>query len=189
MFARLVTFAIVVVLAGPALAAPESYTVDPRHSFPSFEINHYGFSTYRGRFNKMTGHITLDREAKKVAAEIVIDANTIDTGLDELEARLRKPDYFDTAKYPTITFKAANGRFEGDALKTLDGELTIRGQTKPVTLNLTHFACGPRPVTKRPQCGADAVATIKRSDFGMTRSLPEVGDEVKLLIQVEAFKD
>lgn len=175
--------------AGVASAAPESYTVDPNHTFPSFEISHLGFSTQRGRFNDTRGRITLDRQARSASAEITIDASSIDTGLDKLEAHLRKPDFFDVEKHPHITFKSTGARFDGDVLAALEGELTMHGQTRPVTLTITKFRCGVHPMNKKSVCGADATTTIKRSDFGMKYGLPVIGDEVKLFIQVEAHRD
>lgn len=189
MFVRIGAFAAMSLLALPAPAAPESYTIDPRHTFPSFAIRHLGFSTQRGRFNDTAGRITLDRAARKAGAQITIDASSVDTGLAELEERLRKADFFDAAKYPTITFTSTSARFEGDTLKALDGMLTIRGRTRPVTLTIDRLVCGPHPARRTTVCGADAAATIKRSEFGMTYGLPLVGDEVKLSIQVEAVKD
>jgi polyisoprenoid-binding protein YceI len=187
MFSRSALVAIAA-FAGPALAAPETYNVDPNHTYPSFEISHLGFSTQRGRFDKTSGSITLDREAKIVSGAITIEANSIDTGNEKLEAHLRTPDFFDVEKYPTITFKATKGRFHGDTLAALEGELTLHGETRPVTLTVNKFHCGPHPVSKKPACGADAVATIKRSDFGMKYGLPVIGDEVKLLLNVEAYR-
>lgn len=189
MFRRAMPFALAGLLSGTAWAAPESYAIDPRHTFPSFEINHMGFSTQRGRFNRTAGHIMLDRQAQKAAAEITIDASSLDTGLIELEERLRKPDFFDVANYPTITLKSTGARFDGETLTALDGHLTIRGQTKPVTLAISKLRCGAHPTNKKAVCGADATAAIRRSDFGMTYGLPVLGDEVKLLIQIEAVKD
>lgn len=189
MSARLIVLAAMGLVAGPALAAPESYTIDPRHTFPTFEVSHYGFSTLRGRFNKTSGHIQLDREAKTARAEIVIDANSIDTGLEDLENRLRKPDFFDVEQHPTLTFKGSRSTFEGNNLKTLDGDLTIRGETRPVTITINRFICGQRPGAKKAQCGADAVTSIKRSDFGMKYGLPILGDEIKILLEIEAYKD
>lgn len=189
MSARLIALTAIGLVAGPASAAPESYTIDPRHTFPSFEISHYGFSLQRGRFNKTSGHIQLDRAAKTAVAEIVIDARSIDTGLEDLEVRLRKPDFFDAENHPNVTFRASKGTFEGDHLKTLDGELTMRGQTRPVTLTVNRFICGLRPGAKKPQCGADATTSVKRSDFGMTYGLPILADEVKILLQIEAYQD
>lgn len=189
MYARTAAVVLATLVAGTAYAAPENYTIDSTHTFPSFEIGHMGFSTQRGRFNKTTGSIVLDRAAKKATVDISIDANSISTGLDKLEAHLRAEDFFDTAKYPTITFKSTGARFNGDKLASVSGNLTLHGVTKPVTLTVTSFFCGPNPVYKKDACGADAVATIKRSDFGINYALPAVSDEVKLLIQVEAHKN
>lgn len=171
-----------------AVAAPEAYQIDPTHTFPSFEVGHLGFSTQRGRFNTTSGKIVLDREKKTASVDITIDAASISTGLPKLEDHLRNPDFFDVAKHPTITFQSTGARFEGDKLAALDGKLTMRGVTKPVTLAVTSFYCGMNPIVKKPACGADAETTIKRSEFGINYGLPAVRDDVKLLIQVEAHK-
>ena len=189
MIARTTVVVLASLIAGAAYAAPETYTVDSSHTFPSFEINHLGFSTQRGRFNKTTGTIVLDRAAKKASVDISIDTNSISTGLEKLETHLRAEDFFDVAKYPTITFKSTGAKFNGDKLASVSGNLTMHGVTKPVTLTVTSFFCGPNPVYKKDACGADAVATLKRSDFGINYALPAVSDEVKLLIQVEALKN
>jgi polyisoprenoid-binding protein YceI len=190
MFMRISSFVLCSALvAGTAVAAPESYTIDSGHTFPSFEVNHLGFSTQRGRFDNSSGKITLDREAKTASVEITIDAKSIDTGNAKLEDHLRNADFFDTEKHPTITFKSTGAKFSGDTLTALDGNLTLKGTTKPVTLNVANFKCGEHPFNKKKMCGAEASATIKRSDFGVRYGLPAVGDDVKLMIQVEAFKD
>jgi polyisoprenoid-binding protein YceI len=189
MYARTTAVVLATLVAGSAYAAPENYTIDSTHTFPSFEVGHMGFSTQRGRFNKTSGSIVLDRAAKKATVDISIDASTISTGLDKLEAHLRAEDFFDTAKFPTISFKSTGAKFDGDKLTSLSGNLTMRGVTKPVTLTVTSFFCGPNPVYKKDACGADAVATLKRSDFGINYALPGVSDEVKLQIQVEAHKN
>lgn len=189
MFTRSALLVAMGLSAGVAFAASESYTIDPTHTFPSFEVSHLGFSTQRGRFNSTSGRITLDRQARTATAEITIDAGSIDTGLDKLEAHLHKPDFFDVEKYPRITFKSTGARFNSDTLAALEGQLTMHGQTRPVTLTVTNFRCGIHPVNKKSVCGADATATIKRSDFGIKYGLPVIGDEVKLFIQVEAHKD
>lgn len=175
--------------AFPTLAAPESYSVDPRHTFPSFEVSHLGFSTQRGRFNKTTGKITLDREAKTGTVEIEIDAASVDSGLDKLEEHLRSEDFFNAAKYPTLTFKSTGMTFNSDKPASVTGDFTMLGVTRPVTLTVHAFNCGVHPINKKDVCGADVSATIKRSEFGMTKYVPGVSDEVKLQIQVEAFKD
>ncbi|KPK73146.1 MAG: polyisoprenoid-binding protein [Acidithiobacillales bacterium SM23_46] len=173
---RSTSLIIAALLAGAAVAAPETYTIDPRHTFPSFEVNHLGFSTQRGRFNSTSGTIVLDRAARSASVEVSIDVRSINTGLDKLD------------KYPKINFKSTHARFEGDKLVALDGDLTMRGVTRPVTLTMSSFYCGMHPILKKPACGADAMTMIKRSDYGINYALPAVGDDVKLLIQVEAHK-
>lgn len=176
-------------MALPALAAPETFSVDPRHTFPSFEVNHLGFSTQRGRFNKTTGRITLDREAKTGTVEIEIDAASVDTGLDKLEEHLVGEEFFNAAKYPKLTFKSRSMTFNGDKPASVTGDFTLLGVTKPVTLTINAFNCGVHPINKKNVCGADVSTTIRRSEYGMTKYVPGVSDEVKLQIQVEAFKD
>jgi polyisoprenoid-binding protein YceI len=174
-------------LIGNAVA--DSFTLDSRHTFPSFEISHIGFSTQRGRFDRTSGKIQLDAKAKIGSIEVNIEAASIDTGLEELEAKLKSPEFFDVAKFPAITFKADKVAFAGEAPSAAEGTLTLLGVSKPLHLKIDHFHCGIHPVYKREVCGADASGQIKRSDFGLKAFLPAVGDDVKILIQVEAFKD
>jgi polyisoprenoid-binding protein YceI len=175
-------------LAAPVYAA-DSYSVDPRHTYPQYEIMHLGFSTQRGRFNEASGKILLDRAAKTGSVNIVIKTASIDTGIDKWDEHMKSEDFFNAAKFPEMTFKADKIVFEGDKPASVPGQFTLLGVTKPVTLTLSHFGCGPHPINKKEVCGADATATIKRSEFGMTKYLPGIGDEVKLSINVEAFKD
>lgn len=177
-----------VALAAPVYAA-DSYTVDPRHTWPQYEIMHLGFSTQRGRFNETTGKILLDRAARTGSVEITINTASIDTGLAKWDEHMRSEDFFNTAKYPAMTFKADSIRFNGAEPASIPGQLTLLGVTQPVTLEVTHFGCGPHPINKKEVCGADAHTTIKRSAFGMTKYLPGIGDDVKLVINIEAFKD
>jgi polyisoprenoid-binding protein YceI len=178
------------VLSAPALAQVETYVIDSTHTFPSFEISHLGFSTQRGRFNNTTGKIMLDMTAKSGTVEVAIDTNSIDTGLEALEKVLRDPDWFAVAQHPTMTFKGDRLRFDGDRLVGVDGNLTLRGVTKPVSLKVDAFRCAMHPLRKKPACGADASATVKRSEFGMVKfPAPIVGEEVKIAIQIEAIKD
>ena len=171
----------------PALAA-ETYSLDVRHTFPSFEVLHLGYSIQRGRFNKTAGKITLDTAAKTGSADITIDAASVDTGLDKLEEHLRGEDFFNVAKYPTITFKGDKFAFEGDKVKSVSGNLTMLGVTRPVVLEIREFACGRHFPSFRNFCGADVHTTIKRSDFGMKYGIPLIGDEVRLAIEVEGFR-
>lgn len=169
--------------------AADTYTLDSRHTFPSFEVSHLGFSTQRGRFNVSKGKIVLDRPAKSGSVDITIDTASIDTGLDKLEEHLRNADFFNAAMYPAMTFKSTKLTFNGDALAKVDGDITLLGVTRPLSLNVSHFRCGIHPMLKREVCGADLTGAIKRSDFGMKYALPAVGDDVKLMIQVEAIND
>ena len=173
----------------PAAAAPENYTIDSRHTFPSFEVGHLGYSFQRGRFNKTTGKIAVDTAARTGSAEVVIDTTSVSTGLDKLEEHLRAEDFLEVSKYPTMTFKSSSFTFDGDKVKSVAGDLTLRGVTRPVTLNATHFFCGPHPMNKKPMCGGEFVTNIKRSDFGMKYALPALADDVLLRINVEAVRD
>jgi polyisoprenoid-binding protein YceI len=176
-------------MALPALAEVESYTIDPRHTFPMYEVNHLTFSIQRGRFNKTRGKITLDPEAKTGSAEVVVDTASVSSGLEQLDQRLRGEDFFDVAKYPEMTFKSTEFVFEGDRLRQARGTLTLNGITKPITFEVTHFKCGLFPLNMKKVCGADMSTIIKRSDFGMKYLLPTLGDEVLLRVNVEAGKD
>ncbi|MES0875234.1 YceI family protein [Sinimarinibacterium thermocellulolyticum] len=169
-------------------AAAETYVIDPTHTYPMFEISHLGFSTTRGGFNKTDGKIVLDRANKTGTVEITIDANSLTTPVQKLDEHLKNEDFFDVAKYPTISFKADRLVFDGDRLAAVPGELTMHGVTRPVTLTVTHFVCKEHPMLRKPHCGADAEATIRRSDWGISAYSPAVGEEVKLKIQVEATR-
>jgi polyisoprenoid-binding protein YceI len=173
----------------PAAAALETYTVDPNHTLPTYEVGHLGYSMQRGRFGKTSGRITIDTAAKTGSADISMDAASVSSGVDKLDQHLRGEDFFNVAKNPTITFKSSSFAFDGEKVKSVTGDLTMNGITRPVTLNANLFHCGPHPMTKKKQCGADLQATIKRSDFGMKYALPALADEVTLRIPVEAMKD
>jgi len=185
---RITGVAALTLAAYSALAAETTYSIDASHSFPSFEIKHMGFSTFRGRFDKVSGSVTLDPAAKKGSAEVTIDVGSVSTGVEKLNEHLKTPDFFDATTYPTITFKAGSFKFKGDKLVSVAGDLTMHGVTKPVTLVVDAFACKEHPFMKVPACGADAHAVIKRSDWGIGSKFPgaALGEEVTLHIQVEA---
>lgn len=173
--------------AGIAFAA-DTYKIDPSHTYPSFEADHMGISVWRGKFNKTEGTVTLDRAAKTGAIDIVIDTSSIDFGHEGMNAHAKKADIFDVAQYPTATFKANSITFTGDVPTSAQGELTLHGVTRPLTLNIDRFKCIDHPRLKREVCGANATAQFKRSDFGINFGLPAFSPEVKLAIQVEAIK-
>jgi len=169
--------------------AADSYTIDSRHTFPSFEIDHLGFSTQRGRFNQSSGKVVLDADHGRGSIDVVVDMASISTGLTELEEHLRGKDFFDVARYPTMNFKSDKLHFAGKKLIGADGMLTLHGVTKPVSLKVDHFYCGINPIKLKYTCGANAMTRIKRSDFGIDKYVPMVADEVKVVIQVEATRD
>jgi polyisoprenoid-binding protein YceI len=169
--------------------AADAYTVDPRHTFPSFEISHLGFSTQRGRFNQTTGKITIDPKAAVGDINISIETNSISTGLPELEEHLRSKDFLDAARFPQITFISDHLTFNKDKLVGADGKLTLHGVTKTVHLAIDHFYCGLNMIAMKNVCGANATTTIKRTEFGIDKYAPVLADNVDIEIQIEAIKN
>ncbi|MEY3265293.1 MAG: hypothetical protein RL717_2770 [Pseudomonadota bacterium] len=175
--------------AAPALAAPETYVVDGSHTFPRFSYSHLGFSTQLSRFNKTTGKVVFDKAAKTGSVDIEIDAKSVDTGSTLFNEHIQGEDFLDTAKFPTATFKSTKVIFKGDKPAKIQGELTIKGVTKPVILTVTSFQAMPHPMQKKDAIGANATTTIKRSEFNAGKYAPHVGDEVRIDIAIEAIKD
>lgn len=175
-------------MAAAGSAAAQTYQIDPGHTYPSFEAEHLGISFWRGKFNKTTGTVTLDRAAKTGTLDIQIDAASIDFGHDKMNEHARGKDMFNVETYPTITYKAKSMKFEGENLVRVDGELTMLGVTKPVPLTLDKFKCIQHPMHKREVCGGNAVAEFNRSDFGLNYAVPRFSPMVKLAIQVEALR-
>jgi polyisoprenoid-binding protein YceI len=183
--------ALVMTTAGYAASAAETtYTVDTVHTIPMFEVGHLGLSKYVGRFDKVSGTVTLDPEKKTGSVEIAIDAASISTDLAKLNEHLMSRDYLDVAQFPTITFKSSNIKFRGGKVVEIAGDLTLHGVTKAVTFKVAAFNCTTHYFRKVPACGADASATIKRTAFGIVGPYapPVVGDEVTLRIQIEGYK-
>ncbi len=176
------------VAAAPALAAPETFVVDSNHSFPSFSYNHLGYSIQMSRFDKATGTVTLDKAAKTAAVDIVIDTKSVNTGSATFNEHIQGEDFLDTAKHPTATFKSTKVVFEGDKPVSIDGNLTLKGVTKPVTLKVNGFHAMPHPMLKKDAIGANATTKVKRTDFNMGKNVPYVGDEVTIDIALEAVK-
>jgi polyisoprenoid-binding protein YceI len=186
---KIVTLLFAAGVSMSAAAAPETYVIDGSHTFPRFEYSHFGYSNQVSRFDKTSGKIVLDRAAKTGSVDVTIDTTSVNTGYPLFNDHIQGEDFFDTKKYPAITFKSSKLNFNGDKLASVDGNLTIKGVTKPVTLTVTSFQCMPHPMLKKDACGANAVTKIKRSEFNAGKYAPYVGDEVTLTIAVESAKE
>ncbi len=185
---RIAALALTASLSTAAFGASETYVLDTNHTKPRFEYSHFGYSTQLSRFDTVKGTVTIDRAAKTGSVNVEIDAKSVDTGYPLFNEHIQGEDFFDTAKYPTITFKSDKMKFEGDKVVAVQGNLTIKGITKPVTLTVTSMMCMPHPMAKKDACGANATALVKRSDFNMAKFTPYVGDDVTLTIPVESIK-
>lgn len=186
---------VVLILAALPLsgyAAPESYTIDPLHTYPNFTIDHLGFSTLHGRFGKTAGKLTIDREKGTGSVEVTIDAASIDTGFIKRDDHLRSPDFLNVVEFPEITYKSTKVTIKPDKTGVVEGNLTLAGVTKPVRLDLKRMNCAINPMDPKKEkfvCGIDATTKIKRSDFGVKFALPAVGDEMNIALEVEAIRN
>ncbi|AOY92775.1 polyisoprenoid-binding protein [Cupriavidus sp. USMAA2-4] len=175
---------------GVASAASVTYNLDPTHTYPSFAADHMGgVSTWRGKFTKSSGVVTLDREAKTGSVDVKIDPASIDFGNSKLNEHVKSPDMLNVQAFPEASYKGKFIKFNGDVPTAIDGVLTLHGVSKPVQLNISDFKCIQHPMLKREVCGADAVGTFSRADFGVDYAL-KMGfkPEVKLAIQVEGVR-
>jgi len=166
----------------------ETYELDPAHTYPHFTVNHLGFSTMHGRFNTTSGTITIDKAKGTGSVNIEVDVNSIDTAHAKRDEHLRGPDFFNAAEFPKMTYKSTKVTINKDNSAVVEGNLTIMGVSKPVTLNVEKMNCGVHPFNKKEVCGFDATATIKRSDFGIKYGLPAIGDEINMNIEAEGVK-
>ncbi len=174
-------------VSAPAFAAPQTFALDGTHSFPRFSYSHFGYSTQLSRFDKTTGTVVLDKAAKTASVDIVIDTTSVNTGYPTFNEHIQGEDFLDTAKYPTATFKSTKVVFEGDKPVKVEGNLTLKGITKPVTLTVTSFQAMPHPMMKKDAIGANATTKVKRTDFNMGKYAPYVGDDVTIDIALEAI--
>ena len=173
-----------------AAAAPVTYDIDPKHTYPSFEADHMGGrSVWRGKFDRTTGQVVLDKAAGAGTVDVVVDMSSVDFGLDKMNDKARSAEIFDVGKYPQATYKGKLEGFVNGAPSRVVGELTLHGVTRPLTLQIDSFKCMPHEVVKREVCGADALATFNRDDFGIDAS-KKLGFKmgVTLRIQVEAIQ-
>lgn len=184
---RIALSSLAALVSAAAFAAPVSYVLDPRHTYPSFEADHMGgLSVWRGKFTDTSGKVVYDKEAKSGSIEVTVNMSSVDYGLAKLDENAKSPDILDVAKFPTATYSGTFTQFNGAGPTEAQGTLTLHGVTRPLTLKINSFLCKPNPQTKKEVCGADASASFNRSDYGITW-----GDAygfqmwVKLHIQVE----
>ena len=172
-----------------AIAAPETYPLDPNHTFPSFEFSHMGVSVWRGKFDRTSGTVVIDRAAKTGSVDVQIDPASIDFGLAIMNDKAKSEDFFNVAKFPSASYKG-KVVFDGDTPKSVDGQITLMGGTKPVKLAINSFKCIPHPMTGKQLCGADAQGEVIWGEFGMKSSQWGQGDagRTTLRIQVEGVK-
>lgn len=177
-----------ILLASTASAAPAAdYVIDPEHTFANFEVDHLGFSTQRGLFKRSSGTIEFDPEARTGRIDITIDAASLDTGLALRDKVLRGEGWFNVKDFPYILFRSQKLVFSDDQLSAVEGTLMLLGEIRPMRLEILRFKCGFNLVNRKRGCGADAQGWLHRSEFGLNNGIPFVGDEVRLLIQVEAY--
>lgn len=176
--------------AGTAPADPVTYQVDPMHTHPSFEADHFnGLSVWRGRFDRTSGTIVVDAQGGTGTVHVTIDASSISFGVPKLDEHVKSAEMFDVQKYPTATFTGKLAGFDNGVPTRVIGEFTLHGVTHPLTLTIDQFKCMDNPVDKKQHCGADARGTLNRADYGIS-----YGDKlgfsmaVKLAIQVEAVR-
>jgi len=186
---RLAAAAVLLAAAVPA-AAQDTYVVDGTHTTPMYEITHMGMSVQRGFFTDTAGTITLDRAARTGKVDIVIGTGSVTTSSRILNDVLKRGDWFNSEQYPAMRYVASDFVFDGDVPVAANGQLTLLGVTRPVTIRISGFHCGTHPLLRRAMCAAEATATIRRSEFGMTTGIPAVaGDEVRIVVPVEATRE
>ena len=175
--------------SGLVHAAPEVYVIDNNHTFPNFSYNHLGYSVQMSRFDTTSGKIVIDRAAKTGNVDIEILTTSVNTGSKLFNEHIQEADFLDTKQFPKAQFKSEKMVFDGDKPARVEGQLTLKGITRSVTLDVANFHCMPHPMKKKDACGANVSAVIKRSEFNMGKYVPAVGDEVTLTIAVEALKE
>lgn len=173
--------------AGLAVAAPVTYTIDPNHTDVVASWSHFGFSNPVAHFGDVDGAITYDaaRPANS-KVEVTLPLSGLESHVADFNDHLRSADFFDAARYPTITFKSTRVTPAGKNRLKVAGNLTVRGITKPAVLDVTVNKVGEQPMAKRAAAGFDATTTLKRSDFGLDKYAPNVSDAVTIRITTEA---
>ena len=182
-------FVALLLAATPAAAAPDKYSFDPAHTQILFSVSHLGFSHSHGRFNTFGRSFTFDeKNPASSTIDVTVDTASVDMGSKEWDDAVRAEALLNAAKFPKMTFKSRSVTKTGEKTGTVTGDLTLLGVTKPVTLDVTYNKSGNHPYTKNHLAGFSASATLKRSDFGMSKYIPDVGDEVAITIEVEGIR-
>jgi polyisoprenoid-binding protein YceI len=182
-----VALAALFALSAPVFAAPQTFVIDANHTFPSFSYSHFGYSVQTSRFNKTTGTVVYDKDAKTGSVDVTIDTTSVDTGSSLFNEHIQAAEFLDTKTYPTATFKSTSVKFDGDKPVSIDGKLTLKGVTKDVTLTVSAFKVMPHPMAKKDALGANASVVVKRTDFNAGKYAPYVGDDVTINIAIEAI--
>lgn len=188
---RLLPVLLASVAAAPAASAQSmTYAIDPGHTFPAFEADHMGMSLFRGKFDRNSGTIALDRKAGTGTVSVDIELASVHFGNAELDKLMAGPDYFDTAQHPVAHYEGKLSGFVDGKPTRVDGTLAMRGTSRPVSLEIRAFKCMAHPVFKREWCGADAYGQFSRADFGITAGRDwGFSMDVALRIQVEAVAE
>lgn len=184
---RIVLASIAALGCATVFAAPVTYVLDPKHTYPSFAADHMGgLSVWRGKFTETTGKVVYDKEAKTGSIDVTVNVGSVDFGNAKLDEHAKSAEIFDVAKYPTATYVGKFTKWNGDKPTEAEGTFTLHGVSKPLTLKIDSFMCKPNPMTKKEVCGADATASFDRADYGITFG-QAYGFKmwVKLEIQVE----
>jgi polyisoprenoid-binding protein YceI len=181
-------FVVSSVIAAPAFAA-DSYTIDPEYTVAVFEIVHLGFTTQHGRFNKTGGKVTMDLAARTGSVDFTVYTTSLDMGVKAWTSHLSDEGLFNVKKFPNMTFKSDKLIFDGNKVVAAEGNFTMLGVTKPLKVTVNGFQCGANPMNKKPMCAGNITANIKRSEFGLTKYIPAVSDEVEIKVPVEAYKN
>jgi polyisoprenoid-binding protein YceI len=184
-------YSLLAILVAPAIASAEAvyYEIDSTHTYPHFAIEHLGFSTLYGRFDQTTGKLMIDKENKNGFVSVHIASVSVNTGYSKRDDHLRSPDFLNVMEFPDITYESRNIKFIGAEQAEVEGDLTMLGVKRPVSLTVSRYRCGKNPMSKKDTCGFEAHTEIKRSDFGSKYGIPGIGDSMKLWFQVEAIKE
>jgi polyisoprenoid-binding protein YceI len=173
--------------ATAAFAEPVTYVSDANHTFARFSYSHMGLSTQLSKFNKTSGTIVFDKAAQTGSVDVTVDMKSVETGSNLFNGHIQGADFLDTEKYPTATFKSTKVVFQDGAPVSIEGNLTMKGVTKPVTLKVTHFANMVHPMMKKDAIGADATTVVQRTAFNAGKYAPLVGDDVTITVSIEAL--